>query len=146
MKFNERIYLKNLKRVNNWDLVDLSASRILGMAVYSGLASYSVLDELAVSKNMWYRRVAIIATMASIKYGVYGPTLRIAKKLLADKEDLMHKAVGWALREVWKRDAKICEDFLIKNYKNLPRTTLRYAIERMEEGKRKGFLKYKGVV
>ena len=59
---------------------------------------------------MWYRRVAIIATMASIKYGVYGPTLRIAKKLLADKEDLMHKAVGWALREVWKKDAKTCED------------------------------------
>lgn len=139
-------YLKNLKRVNNWDLVDLSASRILGMAVYKGLASKNVLDELAVSKNMWYRRVAIIATMASIKYGVYGPTLRIAKKLLADKEDIMHKAVGWALREVWKRDAKTCEEFLIKNYKNLPRTTLRYAIERMEERKRKGFLKYKGVL
>jgi 3-methyladenine DNA glycosylase AlkD len=102
-----------------------------------------VLDELVVSKNMWYRRVAIIATMASIKYGLYGPTLRIAKKLLVDKEDLMHKAVGWALREVYKRDAQTCEDFLIKNYKNLPRTTLRYAIERMEEGKRKGFLKYK---
>lgn len=136
-------YLKNLKRVNNWDLVDLSASRILGMAMCRELASKSVLDELVVSKNMWYRRVAIISTMASIKYGVYGPTLHIAKKLLADKEDLMHKAVGWALREVWKRDAKTCEDFLIKNYKNLPRTTLRYAIERMEEAKRKGFLKYK---
>lgn len=135
-----KFYLQNLDRVNNWDLVDLSAHRIIGRAILENILEEKVLDKLANSKNMWHRRVAIISTMAMIKEKNFGPTLRIAKKLLGDKEDLTHKAVGWALREVWKRDAKVCEDFLLANYSALPRTTLRYAIERMSEPKRKKFL------
>jgi len=137
-----KFYLKNLKRVNNWDLVDLSAHRILGQAILDGIEDEKVLDKLSGSENMWERRVAIISTAAFIKTGKFGPTLRIAEKLLGDKEDLMHKAVGWMLREVWKKDNKTCEDFLIKHYSEIPRTALRYAIERMEEGKRKRFLNF----
>jgi len=135
-----KFYLRNLKRVNNWDLVDLSAHRIVGRAILDNILDEKTLDRLAISKNMWERRVAIISTMAMIGAGKYDATLRIAKRLLSDKEDLTHKAVGWALREVWKRDLKLCEQFLLTHYSRLPRTTLRYAIERMEEGKRKKFL------
>ncbi len=139
-----QFYLHNIDRVNNWDLVDASASKILGQAILDGVIHEELLDTLADSKTMWERRVAIIATMAMIRKGEYDSTLRIAKKLLGDKEDLMHKAVGWALREVWKKDPARCEEFLLAHYPRLPRTTLRYAIERMEEGKRKGFLMRKG--
>jgi 3-methyladenine DNA glycosylase AlkD len=136
-------YLRNLKRVNNWDLVDLSAYKILGQAILDGLMKENILDKLSSSKNMWERRVAIISTMAFIREGKFDTSLRIAKRLIGDKEDLTHKAVGWTLREVWKRDSKMCERYLILNYTSLPRTTLRYAIERMEEGNRKKFLKIK---
>lgn len=138
-----KFYLKHLHRVNNWDLVDLSAHKILGRGILEDLLKENILDKLAVSKSMWDRRVAIIATMACIAAGKYDATLRIAEKLLHDKEDLMHKAVGWALREVWKKDPKFCEKFLLEHYTKIPRTTLRYAIERMEEGKRKKFLLHK---
>jgi 3-methyladenine DNA glycosylase AlkD len=135
-----RFYVKHLRRVNNWDLVDLSAYKILGRAILEGRVEESILDRLAVSDNLWERRVAIIATMAFIQTGTYAASERIAKKLLDDKEDLMHKAVGWMLREVWKRDPQRCERFLLIHYSKLPRTTLRYAIERMNEEKRKRFL------
>lgn len=135
-----KFYLQNLKRVNNWDLVDLSAHRILGKAILDKILDWGILDTLAGSENMWERRAAIISTMTAIGAGQYGATLRIAEKLLGDREDLMHKAVGWALREVWKREPGLCERFLLTHYSRLPRTTLRYAIERMEEGKRKQFL------
>lgn len=140
---NAQFYLQNMERVNNWDLVDSSAHKIVGQAILDGLIGEELLDTLAKSKNMWERRVAIIATMAMIRVGQYDATLRIAQKLLSDKEDLMHKAVGWALREVWKKDSALCEQFLLAHYSRLPRTTLRYAIERMEEGKRKKFLMMK---
>ncbi|MBP9691171.1 DNA alkylation repair protein [Candidatus Woesebacteria bacterium] len=136
-------YLQHLDRVNNWDLVDASAHKIVGQAILDGLISEKLLDTLAKSKIMWERRVAIIATMAMIRVGQYDATLRIAEKLLHDTEDLMHKAVGWALREVWKKDSACCEKFLLAHYPDLPRTTLRYAIERIEEGKRKKFLMMK---
>ncbi|PIT89131.1 MAG: DNA alkylation repair protein [Candidatus Levybacteria bacterium CG10_big_fil_rev_8_21_14_0_10_36_7] len=136
-----KFYLKNLKRVNNWDLVDLSAHYILGQAILDGLEDEKILDKLSISKNIWERRVSIISTFAFIRIGDFKPTLRVAKKLLIDKEDLIHKAIGWMLREVWKKNAKTCEDFLIENYKKLPRTTLRYSIERMEDKERKRFLK-----
>lgn len=139
-------YLRNLKRVNNWDLVDLSAHKILGRAILDGVMDEGILDTLSGSANMWERRVAIIATMAFIKEGKLGPSLRIAKKLIGDTEDLSHKAIGWTLREVWKQDAELCEQYLLRNYAALPRTTLRYAIERMEEGKRQQFLKKNGRV
>ena len=135
-----QFYLQNMKRINNWDLVDASAHKIIGQAILDKVINAKILDTLVDSKNMWERRVAIIATMAMIRVGQYDATLRIAKKLLNDKEDLMHKAVGWALREVWKKDPARCEEFLLAHYSRLPRTTLRYAIERMEEGKRKKFL------
>ena len=138
-------YLRNLKRVNNWDLVDLSAHKILGQAILDGLMKESILDKLSGSRNMWDRRVAIISTMAFIRESKFSPSLRIAKRLIRDKEDLTHKAVGWTLREVWKKDAKLCEKYLLSNYATLPRTTLRYAIERMEESKRQMFLKKKVV-
>lgn len=138
-----KFYLQNLGRVNNWDLVDLSSHRIVGRAILENILEEKVLDKLANSKNMWHRRVAIISTFVFIKEKKFGATLRIAKKLLADHEDLTHKAVGWALREVWKKDMKVCEEFLLANYSALPRTTLRYAIERMPEQKRKKFLNFK---
>lgn len=136
-----KFYLKNRKGINNWDLVDLSAGHILGKYLLENSKEKKILDKLVVSKSMWDRRIAIIATMAFIDAGKLGETLRLSKKLLGDKEDLMHKATGWMLRESWKKDAKKVEDFLIKNYTKIPRTALRYAIERMEEKKRKRFLK-----
>lgn len=137
-----KFYLKNLTGVNNWDLVDLSSHKILGRAIQEQILDDKILDRLAISKNMWHRRVAIISTMTCIDNGKFDVTLRIAKKLLHDKEDLTHKAVGWTLREVWKRNSKLCEQFLLTHYTQLPRTTLRYAIERMDEVKRKQFLRH----
>jgi len=136
-------YMKNLKYVNNWDLVDLSAHYILGQAIVDGLEREKKLDELVKSKILWERRVGIISTWIMIRDGKLNATLRLSKKLLGDREDLMHKAVGWMLREAWKKDSAIVEEFLIKNYDNIPRTTLRYAIEKMKESKRKKFLKKK---
>ena len=137
-----KFYLKNLTCVNNWDLVDLSAHKILGRAIQEQILDEKILDRLAVSENMWHRRVAIISTMTCISNGKFDTALRIAKMLLHDKEDLTHKAVGWTLREVWKKDPKLCEQFLLTHYDELPRTTLRYAIERMDEVKRKHFMKH----
>ncbi len=136
-----KFYLKNTKWINNWDLVDLSAYSIVGKFALSHPKEKAALKKLAVSKNMWERRIAIIATWAFIRENDFGETLKISKILLSDNEDLTHKAIGWMLREVWKRDAKTGEKFLMENYKKLPRTTLRYAIEWMEERKRKKFLK-----
>ncbi|MCK5589003.1 MAG: DNA alkylation repair protein [Candidatus Pacebacteria bacterium] len=136
-----KFYLKNLKYINNWDLVDLSAYYILGQAILDGLEKEKILDKLVVSKILWERRVGIIATWIFIRNKKINTVLRLSKKLLGDKEDLIHKAVGWMLREAWKKDVQKVEDFLCQNYSQLPRTTLRYAIERMEEKKRKQFLK-----
>ncbi len=135
------LYIVNLHYINNWDLVDLSAHYILGKAIYDGIQSKDILDNLVVSPILWERRVAIISTFYFIHKGNIDDTLRLSKVLLSDKEDLMHKAVGWALREAWKKQPQIVEQFLIDNYTQFPRTTLRYAIERMEENKRKRFLK-----
>ena len=103
----------------------------------------SVLYELAVSKNMWKRRIAIISTFQFIKNDDFDDTLKIAKILLSDDEDLIHKAVGWMLREVGKRDMNLEEKFLKENMKNMSRTTLRYAIEKFSEEKRNYYLKIK---
>ncbi len=139
-----RFYLQNKGQVNNWDLVDSSAHYILGQAICDNLQDKKILDKLVYSKILWDRRIAIIATFAFIRNGKITETLRLSKKLLNDKEDLMHKAVGWMLREAWKLgedEAQKVENFLRKNYNQLPRTTLRYAIERMSESKRKKFLR-----
>lgn len=131
-------YLANTNRINNWDLVDLTAHRIIGD--YLSDKEKSLLTKLAKSDNVWERRIAIIATYDFIKKERYEETFRIAKLLIKDKHDLIHKAVGWMLREVGKRDERQEEIFLGKYYKLMPRTTLRYAIERFSHGKRRFYL------
>ncbi|NCS99743.1 DNA alkylation repair protein [Candidatus Parcubacteria bacterium] len=133
-------YLENDKHINNWDLVDTSAPKIIGAYVFKHPSKKSILIRYSKSKNLWQRRIAIIATFAFIRDNQFDLTMKIAKTLLLDSHDLTHKAVGWMLREVWKRDHRLVEKFLIDNYNKVPRTTLRYAIERMVEFKRKQFL------
>lgn len=135
-------YLSKAKSVNNWDLVDLSSHKILGEWIADGGDS-SVLYEMAKSKSLWERRIAIISTMAFIRRGIFGDTLKISEILLKDGHDLMQKAVGWMLREVGKRNEGVLKSFIRKNYDNMPRTTLRYAIERFPEKLRREFLKGK---
>jgi len=138
-----KFYLKNRKGVNNWDLIDVSVHYILGNAIINDIFDLDLLDKLSSSDSLWDRRMSMVATWVFIRKSDVFPTVALAKKLLGDKEDLMHKAIGWMLRESWKREPEIIEDFLFENYNQLPRTTLRYAIERMEESKRKGFLNMK---
>lgn len=133
-------YLSHTDRINNWDLVDLSAGYIVGGYLID--KPISILIKLAKSKNIWERRIAIIATFKFIYEKRYKETFTIAKLLLNDTHDLIHKAVGWMLREVGKRcGEKIEEEFLIKHYKKMPRTMLRYAIERFSKEKRQTYLK-----
>ena len=134
-------YLEHKSQINNWDLVDCSAHYILGQAVLDGLVPSSLLDELIASKIMWHRRIGMVATWIMIRNGDTGTILRLGQKLLNDPEDLMHKAVGWMLREAWKKSPEKIEKFIVDNYDKMPRTTLRYAIERFEQGKRKRFLR-----
>lgn len=136
-------YLANVSRVNNWDLVDLSAPHIVGAHLFDASQKMrALLPRLASSANLWERRVAIISTLYFIKQGDYAPTLALARKLLSDKYDLIHKAIGWMLREVGKSDVAVLENFLLEKgrYKKMPRTMLRYAIERFPESKRKKYL------
>jgi 3-methyladenine DNA glycosylase AlkD len=131
-------YVKHMKQVNNWDLVDLSAHHIIGCHLFK--RDRVVLKKWARSKNLWVRRVAVLATFYFIRQNDFKYTLKISDILLKDKEDLIHKAVGWMLREVGKRDLKIEEKFLRPRYKSMPRTMLRYAIERFAEPKRLRYL------
>ena len=131
-------YLKNTRNINNWDLVDVSAPKIVGDYLLN--KPRSVLYKLAKSNNLWERRIAIISTFTFIRNNEFRDTLKIAEILLNDKHDLIHKAVGWMLREVGKRDQKTEEEFLQKHYLKMPRVMLRYAIERFEERKRKFYL------
>jgi 3-methyladenine DNA glycosylase AlkD len=131
-------YLQNLDRVNNWDLVDLSAPSILGP--YLAGTERSLLYKLARSRNVWERRVAIVATLHFIRNDDLGDTFRISEILLHDGHDLIQKAVGWMLREAGKRDADAEEKFLRIHHQSMPRTMLRYAIERFPETKRKFFM------
>jgi len=132
-------YLKNAKRVNNWDLVDLSAEKIMG--AYLMDKDKRILFKLAKSKNLWERRIAIMSTFHFIKNGFYDTTFAISDMLLKDEHDLIHKAVGWMLREIGNRNLAEEEKFLKKNYKTMPRTMLRYAIEKFPEKKRQVYLK-----
>ena len=134
-------YLDNLKQVNNWDLVDSTAPYILGDYLLG--KDKKVLYRLASSKNLWERRVSIVTTLGFVNNNELEDALKLSKILLKDKHDLIHKAVGWVLREVGKKDVKKLEEFLKTNYDEIPRTTLRYAIERFEETKRKKYLKKK---
>jgi len=132
-------YLENSKGINNWDLVDLSAPKIVGSFLLDK-SDREILYKLASSENLWDKRIGIISTYAFIRAGEFEDTLKISKMLLSDKHDLIHKAVGWMLREVGKRDVEILKKFLRDNYSELPRMTLRYAIERFPEDLRKKWL------
>ena len=132
------LYLANIQHINNWDLVDLSAPQIVGG--YLETRRRQPLDRLAKSASLWERRISIVATHWFIRRGDFADTLRIAEKLLGDKEDLIHKAVGWMLREVGKRDVAVLEEFLAEHCGVMPRTMLRYAIERLPEKKRRDYM------
>ena len=158
-----RVYLDNLRYINNWDLVDVSAPLIVGeyfldppakkaadsdgstLAVRRSsraihLRARSFLSKLARSKNLWERRISIISTLAFIRAGQTAHTLAISKILLKDREDLIQKAVGWMLREAWKREPEPVEDFLTEHHHEMPRTMLRYAIEKMPQEQRLSYL------
>jgi 3-methyladenine DNA glycosylase AlkD len=130
-----RTYLAHMRYVNNWDLVDASAPDILGAS------DIALLERLARSASIWERRIAIMSTFGSIREERFGPTLRIAKLLLRDPHDLIHKAVGWMLREVGKRDRAREEAFLRRHCRAMPRTMLRYAIEHFPEPRRQRYLR-----
>jgi 3-methyladenine DNA glycosylase AlkD len=132
------LYLESTEYINNWDLVDLSAEKIVGP--YLRDRARRPLYRLAKSKSLWERRIAILSTFHYIKNHDFMDTLAVAGLLLDDAEDLIHKAVGWMLREVGKRDMGAEERFLRAHYRSMPRTMLRYAIERFPESKRKKYL------
>jgi 3-methyladenine DNA glycosylase AlkD len=133
-----REYLARTRYINNWDLVDASAGGIVGAHLDSG--EIELLERLAGSDDLWERRIAIVSTQHFIRQDLFGPTLRIARLLLRDSHDLIHKAVGWMLREVGKRDRAAEDAFLKQHYREMPRTMLRYAIERHPEKVRKQYL------
>ncbi len=133
------LYLKSTRWINNWDLVDLSAPNIVGDFLMK--RSREPLYRLACSPSLWERRIAILATFQFIKSHQFDETLRIGEILISDQEDLIHKAVGWMLREVGKRDPAAEESFLREQYRQMPRTMLRYAIERFPVARRELFMK-----
>lgn len=134
-------YIENRSAANNWDLVDLTSYSILGNAIQAGVYDMQILETLSSSEGLWDRRISMVSTYTFLKHKNIYPTMALASKLLDNNEDLMHKAVGWMLREAWKVDQNEIENFLIDNYSLIPRTALRYAIEKMEEEKRQKFLK-----
>lgn len=135
-----KLYLQNTKYINNWDLVDISAHKIVGAHIWENPHQQKLLNKLAKSDSLWERRISVISTFYFIAQKRYGKSLQIAEILLHDKHDLIHKAVGWMLREIGKRDQKTEEAFLKKHYKTMPRTMLRYAIERFPEALRQSYL------
>lgn len=136
-------YLNNLKGVNNWDIVDLSCTKILGEYLLEHPEKRYLLYQLANSRNLWEQRISIVSTHSIIKNKEFDDTLQISSILLNHKHDLIHKAVGWMLREVGKQDIDVLRDFLNKNIKNMSRTTLRYAIEKMDKKERQRYLNMK---
>jgi 3-methyladenine DNA glycosylase AlkD len=132
------LYLKNTKYINNWDLVDSSAGPIVG--AYLVDKNKQPIYRMAESISLWERRIAIMSTFPMIRTNDFTATLAISRLLLKDEEDLIHKAAGWMLREIGKRDLAVEEEFLKKHYKGMPRTMLRYAIEKFPEKDRKRYL------
>jgi len=131
-------YISNTRYINNWDLVDLSARDIVGL--YLAQRPRTVLDALVLSTHLWERRIAVVATFYFIGRGEFDDSLRVAQALLGDKHDLIHKAVGWMLREIGKRDRAVLETFLRAHATEMPRTMLRYAIEHFPEAQRQAYL------
>ncbi|MDR1684182.1 MAG: DNA alkylation repair protein [Elusimicrobiota bacterium] len=127
-------YIKNLRRANNWDLVDLSCYKIAGRWLQD--KSHKILFDLAEKKNLWQQRVAMVSTMHFVKAGHFDTALKLAEKFLDHEHDLMHKASGWILREAGKKDIGVLYDFLDKHAAKMPRTMLRYAIEKLPKAKK----------
>ena len=139
-------FLRHACQANNWDLVDLSCGNILGVFLLhplsdGSLPSRTILDTLAESSNLWEQRISIVSTIALIRQNQYADTLRIAEKLLHHPHDLIHKAVGWMLREVGKRDIDVLRSFLSNHHCEMPRTALRYTIEKMDAAERQRWMK-----
>jgi 3-methyladenine DNA glycosylase AlkD len=134
-----RAYLAHTQYINNWDLVDSSAEHIVGPQLNP--EKPRALDALVRSELLWERRIAMLATFHWVKQSDFRPTLLMAKRLLNDRHDLIHKAVGWMLREVGKRDLAVEEQFLRVHHRDMPRTMLRYAIERLPEARRRQYLR-----
>ncbi|MCK4729785.1 MAG: DNA alkylation repair protein [Candidatus Aenigmarchaeota archaeon] len=132
-------YLKNTNNINNWDLVDISAPHIIGDYLLN--KDRKILYKLAKSKNLWEKRISIISTFTFIKNNQFEDTLNISKILLNDNHDLIHKSVGWMLREIGKRDQNTEEKFLEKHHKTMPRTMLWYSIEKFDETRKKYYLR-----
>jgi 3-methyladenine DNA glycosylase AlkD len=134
-----KIYLNSMDYINNWDLVDSSAHHILGHWLLD--KPHDILHKLAGENHLWKQRISMISTAYFITKGQFDTTFKLAEKLLHHKHDLIHKAVGWMLREIGNRNYQAEYDFLLKHYTTMPRTMLRYAIEKFEEPVRQGFLK-----
>lgn len=132
------LYLENTTYINNWDIVDASAHKLLGAWLLD--KPRDILYKLAESDSLWERRISIISTFWFINNGELDDALALAEKLVDDEHDLIHKATGWVIREVGKKDQQALEDFLMRHYKTMPRTMLRYAIEKLPEDKRKFFM------
>lgn len=143
MKKIYQLYLKNSKKINNWDLVDLSAAKIVGAYLIENSSALKDLENLCRSENLWQKRIAILSTWPFIKAGKLDFALKYLQKFLAEEHDLLHKAVGWMLRELGKADQEVLLNFLEKHYDELSRMTLRYAIERIEERQRQAILQGK---
>ena len=133
------LYLKNVQYINNWDLVDLSASKIVGSFVYDNQALTHI-HNLANSKHLWSERISVVSSYYFIKRKDFSLILELSEKFLTHKHDLMHKAVGWMLREMGKMDEQPLFDFLDKHHKIMPRTMLRYSIEKLPQEKRKHYM------
>ncbi|MEQ1760212.1 MAG: DNA alkylation repair protein [Vicinamibacterales bacterium] len=133
-----RLYLARTDRINNWDLVDVSAPGVVGAHLL--MRQRGVLRRLARSRNLWERRIAMVSTAAFIRNDQFDDTLALADMLLTDPHDLMHKAVGWMLREVGKRDEKMLRRFLDRHAARMPRTALRYALERLTPRQRQHYM------
>lgn len=138
------LYCKNSSYINNWDLVDESAPKISGAYLLN--QDRSILYRWVESKSLWERRIAIMSTFAFIRSSDYEDTLKISEILLRDKEDLIHKASGWMIREIYKRDPKVAHSFIQKYANKMPRTMLRYAIEKYPQSQRKTILAIKSTV
>ncbi len=131
-------YLKNAKRINNWDLVDTSAEYILGPAFLNG--SKEIIYKLSKSRNLWEKRIAILTTFHFIRNGEFRHTIKLAEQMIGDSHDLIQKALGWMLREIGNREQKVLEAFLKKFHKKMPRTMLRYSIEKLSKPKQKFYM------
>ena len=139
-----KTYKNNFKNINNWDLVDVSAPKIFGdylLKQENKKTINKILTEMSTSKNMWERRIAIISTLTFIKNNQFKQTIKLSKKYLKDKEDLMHKATGWMLREIGKKEKTVLINFLEENHQIMPRTMLRYSLEKLTEKEKEKYMK-----